>query len=252
MAKEENIHAGHRERLLDTVIKCGIDNISEVQAVEFILCYIFPRGDVNPLAHRLLEKYRNIPTILEASIEDLASVKGMGTTSAKKIHALLDIYGRYTLDKMLKQSKLSTLGEIYDYIEALLRFKKVEELHLLGVNAKGEVIADRLLAKGSIKNVAIELRDVSLFVSTYKVPGVIFVHNHPDGFCQASQTDIIANEKLENVFKFAGCRLLDNLIVGSDGIYSIHDKGVKRKFVELDFKQFENTNGNKNKYYLNK
>lgn len=75
MAKEENIHAGHRERLLDTVIKCGIDNISEVQAVEFILCYIFPRGDVNPLAHRLLEKYRNIPTILEASIEDLASVK---------------------------------------------------------------------------------------------------------------------------------------------------------------------------------
>ena len=234
MSDEKNIHAGHRERLLDLVAKCGLENISDIQAVEFILCYIFPRGDVNPLAHRLLQKYKNIPTILDAPIEDVKLVKGMGETSAKKLHALLGVFSRYTVDKMLKQKTLSTLGEIYDYIEALLRFKKEEEFHILGVNAKGEVIADRLLAKGTLKNVGIEMRDVSLFVATYKVPAVILVHNHPEGFCQASNEDLKSHSSIEGIFRFGGCNLLDSLVIGSDGIYSMKDRAIKRKFVSGD------------------
>ena len=85
MAKDEsNIHAGHRERLIETVHKVGLTEISSIQAMEFILCYIFPRGDVNPLAHRLLDKFKKISFVLDASVEDLCEVKGMGQLSAKK------------------------------------------------------------------------------------------------------------------------------------------------------------------------
>lgn len=48
---EKNIHEGHRQRLLDLAISAGVDNMSEVQVMELFLTYIFPRGDVNPLAH---------------------------------------------------------------------------------------------------------------------------------------------------------------------------------------------------------
>ena len=43
--KKDNIHEGHRKRLIETVSKVGLDNLSDIQALEFILFYIFPRGD---------------------------------------------------------------------------------------------------------------------------------------------------------------------------------------------------------------
>lgn len=71
MEKEKNIHEGHRERLMELAVKAGFENLSAIKKDEVVLCYIFPRGDVNPLAHRLLDRYKNLSTILEAPVEDL-------------------------------------------------------------------------------------------------------------------------------------------------------------------------------------
>jgi DNA repair protein RadC len=132
---------------------------------------------------------------------------------------------------LIKKKSISTFGEIYDYIEALLRFKPIEEFHIIGISVGGEVVADRCIAKGNIKMVGIEMREISLFVSTYKVPAVIFVHNHPNGSCVPSKQDFESSEKLEGMFKFAGCKMIDNLVVGSDGIYSIQNNQYRRKFI---------------------
>ena len=62
------IHDGHRKRLVDTVDQVGLYGLSDVQALEYILFFIFPRGDVNPLAHRLLDRFNDTQTVLEASV----------------------------------------------------------------------------------------------------------------------------------------------------------------------------------------
>ncbi len=229
--KEKCIHDGHRKRLTETVNKVGLDGLSKVQALEYILFYIFPRGDVNPLAHRLLDRFNDIPTVLEASVEDLQQVKGIGEMAAQKLHALLEIFSYYT-NEQLKSQPLKTIGDFYDYIEQLLRYKKEEELHLFGVNSAGEVIRGRKFASGTINMVGIDMREIALFVSTYKVPAVFLVHNHPDGSCIASTQDEISYENMKGVFKFSGCKLIDSLIVGKDGIYSMESKNIQRIFNE--------------------
>ena len=230
--EKENIHEGHRKRLIETVYKVGLDNLSDVQALEFILFYIFPRGDVNPLAHRLLERFHNTATILEASVEDLMEVEGMGKTSSQKLHSLLEILYYYTLQKSNTQDCLKTLGDFYDYIEQLLRYRMEEELYLFGVNSSGEVVKGRRFARGSLDMVRIELRDIALYISTYKVKAVFLVHNHPEGSCKASTQDEISYEKLKGVFNFSGCKLLDSLVVGKDGIYSMEKHSMQRIFSE--------------------
>ena len=67
-------HDGHRERLTNLVEKSGLDNVSNIQAVEYFLTYIFPRGDVNPLAHRLLDKYETFANIINASVNDFLNI----------------------------------------------------------------------------------------------------------------------------------------------------------------------------------
>lgn len=231
MAKhEENIHSGHRERLLETVYNVGLQGLSNIQIMEFILFYVFPRGDVNPLAHRLLDKFKNISFVLDASLDDLVAVKGMGKTSAKKLKSIVEIFNVYTTAKANRKGGLYTFGDIYDYAESLLRYKTTEEFYVFGFDNKGEYVADRCLARGTLNMVGIEMREISNFVNTYKVPVVYIAHNHPGGSCIASPQDKIAAQQLKRKFEFNGCELRDNFIVGDDGIYSIEEDIMKRVF----------------------
>ena len=240
MTKDENIHAGHRERLLETVYNVGLNNLSQVQIMEFILFYIFPRGDTNPLAHRLLNKFKNISTVLDASLDDIKSVKGMGDASAKKLKMLLEIFNVYTFNKTTKQEGISTFGDVCDHIESLLRYKTNEEMHAIGLNSNGKYIGERCLAKGGSSLVGISIRDVSNFVVTYNAQQVYLVHNHPGGSCMPSKQDIDSNRELQKKFEFTGCSLVDNLVIGDDGIYSMRTRSLVRIFSENDkFREVE-------------
>ncbi len=234
MNDDKSVHSGHRERLLETVHNVGLYGLSKIQVMEFVLCYIFPRGDVNPLAHRLLDKFKNISTVFDASIDDLKAVKGMGDMSAKKLKAMVEIFNIYTSSKANKEDGLGTFGDIYDYAESIMRYKNIEELYVFGFNSRGDYVADRCLARGTLKMVGIEIREISNFVNTYKVPIVYIAHNHPGGSCLPSQQDIVSAKELKNKFEFSCCELRDNFIVGEDGIYSINDKKMKRVFGKND------------------
>ena len=59
---EKNMHAGHRMRVIESYSRIDLDALSPHQVLEYILFYVFPRGDVNPLAHRLLDKCKMFST----------------------------------------------------------------------------------------------------------------------------------------------------------------------------------------------
>ena len=226
----ENIHSGHRVRLINTVYKCGLDGLSEIQVLEYFLFFVFPRGDINPLAHRLLNKYKSISAVLEASVEDLKTVKGMGDVSAKKLHSFPKMFDIYMLDKSTKPLKKVSKGDIYDTIEGILRFKNTENLLVIAMNHRGEYLGERIFQKGSHDRIAVEQKDIANFVMSYDASAVVIAHNHPNGAITPSQNDIESNEELMRRFEFGGVKLVDNLIVGYDGIYSLKDKVMKRSF----------------------
>lgn len=238
MKEIDNIHRGHRVRLINTVDKCGLDGLSDIQVLEFFLFFVFPRGDVNPLAHRLLDKYKSISGVLEASVDDLKTVKGMGDVSAKKLHSFPKMFDMYMLDKSTRPLKKSSKSDIFDTIEGILRFKNTENLLLIAMNQRGEYLGERIFQKGSYDRIVIEQKDIALFVMNYHASGVVIAHNHPNGSIMPSRNDLISHEELMRRFEFGGVELIDNLIVGYDGIYSLKDKEVKRSFFH-DKKEYD-------------
>ena len=229
---ERHIHDGHRQRLVSTATLAGLDSLSDVQAVECLLFFVFPRGDVNPLAHRLLDRFACFTNILESSVEDLMEVKGINKMSAMKIHLFLEFFNYYSFEKIKNKNNIKTIGEFYDYLEQLLRYKSEEEMYLFGVNPSGEIVKGRRFAKGNSNLVGIDLHDISLYISSNKVNAVFLVHNHPNGTAVASKLDISSYEDLQRKFDFVGCKLLDSLIVGKDGIYSSKKRLMQRVFGE--------------------
>ena len=66
MEQTESIHKGHRERLRKRFLEHGLDSFSDIEALEFLLCYALPRRNTNPLAHALLKSFGSFRAVLEA------------------------------------------------------------------------------------------------------------------------------------------------------------------------------------------
>ena len=230
MDYEKNIHAGHRARLFAMADRVGVENLDRFQALELILCLVFPRGDVNPLAHRLLDRYHDVVSAVSAPVEDLVQVRGISEKSAKKLRSLGGITKLLNIERATKKTHIEDYNDACDFVENLLRYAEVEEFHAIGISSSNHVLGNRKLAEGTVNVVNINMQALSLFVATTKAVKIFLVHNHPNGLCMPSQTDIDSHAVMEGRFNFSGCELVDNLIVGVDGIYSIKYNYKVREF----------------------
>ncbi len=230
---EKLMHAGHRARMLQCFERSGLDGFSEVQLVEFFLTYIFPRGDVNPLAHRLLNRYHDFASIVDADVIDLQSVKGIGKRAATAINGWSALVQRYITASIGEKEDLSTLSKLYDFVETLLRMEKQECFYIIGLDASCNLKGYRCLAKGSEIKVGIKNEEIPKFLFSTNAVLVVIAHNHPGGKCNPSEQDETATKNFSELVQRLGKGFLDHLIVGVNGIYSFDRKEICREFLPL-------------------
>ncbi len=236
---KENIHQGHRERLTDLVLSSGIDSVSDVQSVEFFLTYIFPRGDVNPLAHRLLKKYGSFANIIDAEIFDLSEVEGINTRSAKKIKLFGQMIEFYSLSKINRKVNLKNTGEFLDLIESLLKVQSTENLFLFAIDNNFCIIQKRKLDMKKVRAVGINPMELYNFISSTNPAYLVVCHNHPNGSALPSTDDKNAVIYIEQLLKHIECDLLDSFIVGKDGIYSEYQESFVRTYSTTQTKKVQ-------------
>lgn len=90
-----SVHNGHRERMRQEFLSGGLAHFSEPRVLELLLFYSRPRGDVNPLAHQLLETFGSLAGVLDASPTDLAQVPGMGENTVALLKLIPAVAARY-------------------------------------------------------------------------------------------------------------------------------------------------------------
>jgi DNA repair protein RadC len=72
---------GHPQRLRQRFTKSGIDGFHDYEIVELILTLGIPRSDVKQPAKELIARFGNLRGILDASLDDLSEVKGIGSVT---------------------------------------------------------------------------------------------------------------------------------------------------------------------------
>ena len=76
------IHDGHREKMRKRFCETGLEGFADHEALELLLYYAIPRRDTNGLAHRLMLRYGSLAALLQAPVEDLQRVEGIGESAA--------------------------------------------------------------------------------------------------------------------------------------------------------------------------
>ena len=81
-----SIHDGHRERMKKRFIEHGLENFDDHSVLELLLFYALPRADVNPIAHKLIDKFGSLAAVFDAPTDELAKVTGLSANSALLIN----------------------------------------------------------------------------------------------------------------------------------------------------------------------
>ena len=76
------IHDGHRKRLRQRFAQQGADGFQDHELLEYLLQFSLPRVDTNPLAHRLMDRFGSFSSVLDAPVESLLQVEGVGPGTA--------------------------------------------------------------------------------------------------------------------------------------------------------------------------
>lgn len=72
---------GHRQRLRGRFVRSGFEGFNDYEIVELLLTLAIPRSDVKQPAKALIAHFGNLRGILDAPLEELQAVKGIGSVA---------------------------------------------------------------------------------------------------------------------------------------------------------------------------
>ncbi|MDR3085540.1 MAG: hypothetical protein LBU47_04405, partial [Christensenellaceae bacterium] len=128
---KQNPHEGHRARLRDRAAHEGIQGFSSHEVLELLLFYSIPRSDTNELAHRLIDRFGSLSSVLDADFEDLRSVPGVGSSTALFLSHLRDVLALYMRDRFGERPLLSTATAAGNYCVHLFTSQRNESMAVL-------------------------------------------------------------------------------------------------------------------------
>lgn len=225
-------HTGHRERLRKRFDQSGLKGFSDHEVLELLLTYAIPRVDVNPLAHRLIERFGSFSAVMEASAGEMKQVEGMGERSAALLSMMLPLLKRYEQDKLLGKRKLNTFSELAEYCSTLFIGNHEEAFYLLCFDAKLQLIREILLGSGTIQEVHVLPRLVAREAMRCNAVSVVVAHNHPSGDPQPSQADMDLTRGIRDALLTVEIKLMDHVVVGRQEAYSFHRNDILPLFVD--------------------
>ena len=174
-------------------------------------------------AQSLVQLARTEKGLLYIDPQTIASIPGVGRSRASALIAAIELARRqhtsewrndypFNLEKIARhlQVKLEGLGQEYFYV--------------FSFNQSFGLIQEHALARGGAQSVNIYFRDIVKILLNDRASKALIGHNHPDASAQPSPEDIESMKELGELLNRLGIALMDQYIVGIDGVYSCTKK----------------------------
>ncbi len=226
MTDEKNIHQGHRKRMKDSMLEHGLDGLNDHQVLEMLLFYAVPKVDTNPIAHRLVERFGSLRGVLEADYKDLCSVNGIGENAASLVKFAQQLSGRYLRASSFEEDsqRFGDTDALRRYYEGVFLGVRDEQIRAMLVDDSLFMIKEQMIIEGTVGKAEFSARKFADFVIKNNSNRVVLAHNHPNGTPMPSKEDLIATKELNELLSRLEISLLDHIIVGRTGSFSLRSK----------------------------
>ena len=227
--EKKNIHKDHRQRVRARYLSEGIGSMADHNIVEMLLFFGIPYKDTNVIAHKLIEAFGSLNGILDAPVEELMKVDGIGENAATLIKFMRDVALKYGNGKIADETESRT-DDITGFIRKKFASETRELVYAIGVDAHGRVEYCARVSEGSPDRALIDKRAIIEAVLRANVKNVVIAHNHPHGFAAPSAVDVETTTLLKALLETIDVNLVDHVIVSKDDLFSM---AGHRKFAKL-------------------
>jgi DNA repair protein RadC len=219
-------YEGHRERVRKAFLTSGLDGFSEHRVLELLLFYAIPRRDVVPLAHTLLERFGSLAGVLDATVDQLMAVPGVGERTAALIKLVTELNRRYLNDRQKQGDILSDTWKVRETFLPCFFGARNEMVYLACLDAKHKMLGLRKLGEGTVNTTEITGRRVVETALTLNASAVILAHNHISGLAIPSREDVAVTYYLYELLQKVGVELYDHVVFADDDMVSMRESGT--------------------------
>lgn len=226
MTNDAAYNLGHRSRLRQRFLAEGGQHIPDYELLELILFCAKPRGDVKPLAKRLLKHFGSLHQVIQATPHELRQVEEMGDAGIAALKAVEVAAQRLVKAPATQRPVLQSWSALLDYCQLVMAKEKVEQFRILFLNNKNALIADEVQQKGTVNHTPVYPREVVKRALELGASAIILAHNHPSGDPYPSKDDIEMTRKIAEAAKTVNIAVHDHLIISANGHYSFKSHGL--------------------------
>ena len=221
-------YVGHRKRLKEKFLISQGLGMADYELLELVLTIAIPRKDVKPLAKALIDKYKNFAGVISAPIDELIEFDGLKENAAAVLKIVKEASSRmaYRVLESAEEIVINGFDVMVDYLRNVMAYHQVEEFRVLFLNKKYALIAEEVMQRGTIDQVAIHPREVVKAALKHNAKAIILAHNHPSGDLRPSRADIEITKNIAQICKDMEIEMFDHIIIGKATHYSFKTHGV--------------------------
>lgn len=220
--------AGHRARLRARFLRHGLSGFADYEAVELLLTLAIPRSDVKPAAKALLRRFGTLRGILDAPLDDLRSVSGIGSVAPVALRVVREAATLYLQQGVEEGVSLLDAEALSGFWRSRIGALPHEVFEVAFLDSRYRLLRDGVeeLERGIPDRAAIYPRAVMEAALRRRAAAVVLAHNHPNQRLDPSEHDKALTRTIGIAADALQVRLVDHLIVGAEAVFSFRRAGL--------------------------
>ncbi|MDR2735261.1 MAG: DNA repair protein RadC [Puniceicoccales bacterium] len=214
---------GHRQNLRERFLKAGFDCFAEHEILELLLTLCIPRKDVKTQAKELLQRFGSLSEVLDADIEKLQEIKGIGKTTAIALHIIRNAAALY-LQKSAENTrvKFDTTSKLENFWQIRIGHLNHEVFEVAYLDKQLRLLRNGIerIEEGIIDRANVFPRKIIEHSIRKGACGIVLAHNHPSGSERPSVSDERITKSIVYICNSLCIRVLDHIIVARNSVFS--------------------------------
>jgi DNA repair protein RadC len=219
---------GHRQRLRERFLQTGFVGFKDYEIVELLLTLAIPRSDVKASAKALTARFGNLRGILDAPLEELQEIKGIGSVAPVALRIIRAAAALYLQQSAEGEESLANPDRLSAFWRMRIGALRDEVFEVAYLDSGYRLLRDGVerLEEGTIDRATVYPRRVVESALKRKATALVLAHNHPNGHVQPSEQDKVLTRALVLATETVHLKIVDHLIVSADEAFSFRKSGL--------------------------